>query len=197
MMRRLATPLAALAVVSALYHLARPSRLPDSEAAALAARFAFEKTPLAAPGGVEPKIVRKVHPSLEHLSAQISFVGAAAALGDLDGDGLPNDLILVDPRTDHVLVTPVPGAGERYPPFELRPASLTYDVATTAPMGSLVGDFDEDGQADVLVYYWGRSPVMFVRRAGSMRRPGNDGPAAPAPASCDEVELVDPPERKS
>ena len=189
MLRRLATPLAALAVVAALYHLAQPPRLPDSEAAALAARFAFEKTPLAEPVGAELKIVRKVHPSLEHLSAQISFVGAAATLGDLDGDGLPNDLIFVDPRTDQVLVTPVLGAGERYPPFELRPSSRTYDAATTAPMGSLVGDFNEDGQADVLVYYWGRSPVLFLRR------PGDDLSAAPAPAAFEEIEFVNPQER--
>ncbi len=36
-----------------------------------------------------------------------------------------------------------------------------------APMGSLVGDFNEDGRADVLAYYWGRSPVVFLRMANT------------------------------
>jgi hypothetical protein len=47
-----------------------------------------------------------VHPSLERISAWVSSLGAAATLADLDGDGLPNDVIYVDPRTDLVTVAP-------------------------------------------------------------------------------------------
>jgi hypothetical protein len=32
-----------------------------------------------------------------------------------------------------------------------------------APMGCLPGDFNEDGLADILVYYWGRTPIAFLR----------------------------------
>jgi len=32
-----------------------------------------------------------------------------------------------------------------------------------APMGCLPGDLNEDGSLDVLVYYWGRTPVAFLR----------------------------------
>ena len=41
--------------------------------------------------------------------AWISTLGTAAAMEDLDGDGLPNDLIYSEPRTDLVTVAPVPG----------------------------------------------------------------------------------------
>src|SRR5207247_5203351 len=92
---------------------------------------------------------------------------AAATFADLDGDGLPNDLIYVDPRTDLVTVTPAPGTGERYQPFVLNVAPLPYDAATTAPMGAVAGDFNEDGLMDVLVYYWGRTPVLFLRSGGA------------------------------
>lgn len=182
---RLATPLVALAVVGSLYYLSQPQRLADATAAALASRFAFDKRPVAELPAHERKLVRDVHPSLAHLSAQISFVGAAASLGDLDGDGLPNDLVLVDPRIDRIVVSPVPGSGERFTPFALETAPLVYDAATTAPMGTLIGDFNEDGRADLLAYYWGRTPVLFLRRATA------DAERLDAQA-FDVVELVQP-----
>ena len=89
------------------------------------------------------------------------------ALNDLDGDGLPNDLCTVDPRVDQALVEPAPGTGARYPMFALDPAPLPYDRRTAAPMGCLPADLNEDGRMDLVVYYWGRPPVAFLRRAGT------------------------------
>lgn len=183
--RRLATPLAALAVVGSLYIVSQPKRLPDATAAALASRFAFDKHPIAELTGNKQKLVRKVHPSLAHLSAQISFVGAAASLGDLDGDGLPNDLVLVDPRIDRIVVSPVPGSGERFATFALDTTPLLFDAATTAPMGTLIGDFNEDGRADLLAYFWGRTPVLFLHRAAADAEPLGS-------QAFDRAELVQP-----
>src|SRR6185503_14953233 len=140
------------------------------EMAALAARFNFRKQPLPElPDHPPYKFVRQVHPSLERISAWISSLGAAATLADLDGDGLPNDLIHVDPRTDLVTVTPVPGTGERYKPFALDTSFWShnsYDLSTVAPMGTVAGDFNEDGLLDVMVYFWGRTPVLYLRKSG-------------------------------
>ena len=150
------------------YAFARLPAPSASETAALASRFRFERLPIPeAPGHPPYKTVRQVHPSLERISAWVSSLGAAASLADLDGDGLPNDLVLVDPRTDRVTVIPAPGTPDRYEPFELETSSwsgASYDPSTLAPMGTLAGDFNEDGAIDLLVYFWGRTPLVYLQR---------------------------------
>jgi hypothetical protein len=163
--RRHGRRVAALAVVAALYGMARLPTLPTGERAAMAARFRFTSVPLPEPSAGPFRTARQVHPSLANLRAWISSVGAAVALADLDGDGLPNDVCHVDPRTDRTIVSPAPGTPRRYAPFALDPAPLPYSAATMAPMGCLPGDVDEDGGMDLVVYYWGRTPVAFLRRS--------------------------------
>ncbi|HEX4952499.1 MAG TPA: CRTAC1 family protein [Thermoanaerobaculia bacterium] len=185
--RRHALKLAALAAIVAAYGFARLPVLSEREEAALAGRFAFTRFDLPfAPVSDPRKTIRAVHPQLARISAWISSVGAGVATHDLDGDGLANDLCSIDNGTDRVVVMPAPGTGERYPSFVLEATGLPYDRATTAPMGCLPGDYNEDGLADVAVYYWGRSPVLFLARSGS-----------PAPLAAERYrprELVTPAE---
>lgn len=185
---RHATRLAALALCLALYGFARLPTLSPAERAALAGRFAFSRLALPVPEGVAPQGVRRVHPKMARIAGWISAVGAGVALADLDGDGLANDACWVDPRFDQVFVAPLPGTGERFAMFSLDPAPLPYDARTTAPMGCLPGDFNEDGLVDLLVYYWGRPPVVFLRR-------GVAGAERPAAAAFEPVEVADPAER--
>lgn len=166
-LRRHSVRFVALALILVLYGFARLPTLPDGERRQLAARFAFERLPLAAAEGDLTRRVRAVHPDFEHISAWISSVGAGVALHDLDGDGLPNDLCHVDTRLDRAIVSPAPGTGDRFAPFALDAApEAAWDADTMAPMGCLPGDFDEDGQTDAIVYSWGRPPVAFLRRSG-------------------------------
>ena len=168
MLRKYSSCWAAIILAATCYAAARLPRLTSSETAGLASRFSFKRFPLPeAPGHPPSKSVRQVHPSLERISAWISSLGAAATLADLDGDGLPNDLICVDPRTDLVTVTPVPGTLERYEPFVLDTSCWSgpsYDPSTIAPMGSVAGDFDDDGLLDLMVYFWGRTPLLYLRK---------------------------------
>jgi len=184
--RRKSALIAGLALVAVLYGFMREPQLSDEESRALASRFHFTQLPLPTLSGYPQKTVRAVHPSLARISAWISSVGAAVALADLDGDGLPNDLCHIDPRNDQAMVAPAPGTGDRYPPFALNYAPLRYD-ATMAPMGCLSGDLNEDGLADLLVYFWGRPPIALLRRAAA-------GPAL-ASASYAPVEVADAAER--
>ena len=112
---------------------------------------------------------RPVQPSLEHIRGWISAVGAAVALTDLRGLGRPADACLVDPRDDSVTVLPVPEAGgPAYEKIMLTPSGLPYDH-TMAPMGCVPADLDENGAVDFLVYYWGRSPVLFLNEGKGFR----------------------------
>ncbi|HAX77579.1 MAG TPA: RNA-binding protein [Cyanobacteria bacterium UBA11372] len=156
----------AIALLFSLFWFSRLPGLSATERAAIASRFSFAILPLPELAGGTPKFERSVHPSLERHKGWISAVGASVALNDLDGDGLSNDVCYVDPRSDRVIITPVPGLGDRYQPFALQPSARLYDSSTMAPMGCLPGDLNEDGLMDILVYYWGRTPVAFIHVEG-------------------------------
>jgi hypothetical protein len=151
--RRQAAKLAGIILVFVVYGFARMPEASESELAKLAQGFSFRAAPLPTLNGETQRTIRDVNPSLRRVAGWISAVGAAVALNDLDGDGLPNDACYVDTRIDKVIVAPVPGTPARYQPFSLDASNLRYDNATMAPMGCLPGDFNEDGLQDVLPYY--------------------------------------------
>lgn len=157
--------LIALMVILTAYNFARLPVLSSKDRSLLASQFRFDQSTLPEVQGHPRKSVREVHPSLRHIAGWISSVGASVALNDLDGDGFSNDLCYVDTSSDQVIVAPVPTSALRYQPFTLEPETLPYDPQTMAPMGCLPGDFNEDGLTDILVYYWGRTPICFLRRA--------------------------------
>ncbi len=157
-----AARLTALLIIAVLYGFARLPDISQTERQQLTERFNFSQLALPAVPGPEKRLVREVNPNLAHISGWISAVGAGVALNDLDGDGLSNDLCYVEVRTNQVIVAPAPGTGTRYQPLTLSAAPLPYDN-TMAPMGCLLADLNEDGKMDLLVYYWGRPPIAFLR----------------------------------
>ncbi|MET7424631.1 CRTAC1 family protein [Dactylosporangium sp. NPDC005555] len=162
-LRRLIPAVFVLVLVAGLFVV---SRLPSASLAdrqTMASRFAFTELPIALPPGLPQRTIRTVNPKYEHIRSWISSVGAGVALNDFDGQGGANDLCLVDPRSDSVIVTPAPGGGAGYAPFVLDPAPLPMGPAI-APMGCTPGDFNLDGRMDLLVVYWGRTPVVFLQK---------------------------------
>jgi len=163
-LRRHAAKIATASVVLAFYLMAVSRDLPADDTSALAARFRFEAVELASVSNGRPlRTIREVHPALRHMDAWISGVGAGVALADIDDSGRPADICLVDPRNDSVTVMPAPGTGARYEAFTLPNPSEGYDARTIAPMGCLPADVNEDGRMDIVVYYWGRTPVVFLQ----------------------------------
>jgi enediyne biosynthesis protein E4 len=164
--RRSAAPVLAIAVVAIAALLTRQPAYSAQEQTRLASGFAFRRMALPSVSAAPLQTERTVEPQLQHIRAWISAVGAGVSLGDIAGDGLPDDACLVDPRTNSVTVEPVPGTPRRFRPFVLTPRPLSYDPGTMAPMGCLPGQYAEDGRTDLLVYYWGRAPVLFLNRGG-------------------------------
>ena len=132
--------------------------------------------------GIDPAEY-SVHPSVRHIRAYVSTLGASVALGDLDGDGLQNDVVWVDPPTDQVICGPVPGTGARYETFALDPGSSfpNWNPATMCPQGSLIADLNEDGLLDVLVVHWGRSPIVGQTALWLPDAVGRPAAAVPSP----------------
>lgn len=167
--RRHSSRFVAVGIVCLFYVLARQPEISSAERVRLASDFAFRSHVLPELPG-QQQALRTVSPSLRRIAGWVSATGAAVALHDIDGDGLANDLCLVDPRTDSVMVSPLPGGEARYQSFALDAGQL-YQRATMAPMGCLPADFNEDGLADVLVYYWGRTPIVFLARSRTTSHP--------------------------
>lgn len=165
LLRRQLTGVIALVVVVGFFFAVT---LPQSSAETksdLASDYAFSGHTPALPASDKQQSIRQVNKAYKHIDAWMSSVGAAVAMNDLDGDGLPNDLCVVDPRTDQVIVTPTPGKGEqRYQPFELDAAPLPVNDVM-APMGCVPADLNEDGRMDLLIYMWGRTPVIHLQKA--------------------------------
>lgn len=158
-----AAQIVALVVICSLYATARLPVITKAERIELSSSFQFSQRPLPEVPGLPHKSIRIVNPSLNRIAGWVSATGAGVALNDIDGDGLPNDLCLVDPRSDSVIIAPVPDTGARYRPFVLEAGEL-FDSATMAPMGCTPADLNEDGAMDLLVHYWGRAPIAFLAR---------------------------------
>lgn len=165
LLKRYGRKIAAVLVSAAALSFASLPYADNATRTRRAGDFKFESRPLSWSDRAPHQMMRMVHPSLRKIDAWVSSVGASVALADLDGNGLPDEACSVDPRFDEVRITDA-GRQQRFDSFAfpLRDIALPYDAGTMAPMGCLPGDFDEDGRIDLLVYFWGRTPIIFLQR---------------------------------
>lgn len=144
--------------------LARQPHAASSEVRHLASRFDFALHPLPSPPMPAGGVVYPVNKTARHMQFYFYQVGESVALGDLDGDGLPNDMCRTDVRTKSAMVSPVPGTGDRYPSFVLEFGKL-FDRTTEYPSVCRFADMNEDGLEDIFVAFYGRPPLLLLRRA--------------------------------
>lgn len=170
-MRKFVPGIAAVALLAGLFFAAQPPSVSAAVANQLASHYKFVQMPIAMPPGYRPTMtVRQVNPAYYHMRSWISSVGAGIALTDVTGHGRDDGMCIVDPRTNDVIVTYAPTAPpqDRFTPFVLNPAPLPV-TSTMAPMGCAPGDFTGSGRTDFLVYYWGRTPIIFLARSTAAR----------------------------
>ncbi|HEX3592799.1 MAG TPA: CRTAC1 family protein [Pseudonocardiaceae bacterium] len=166
----MAPGLAAIVVLVTIFFVGQ-SQVAIAGADQVASQYKFQELPIALPPGYDQQhmnTIRQVNPAYQHLDAWISAVGASVAINDLTGHGLSDGMCIVDTRTNEVIVTytPTARAADRFTPFVLNAAPLPMDD-TMAPTACTPGDFNGDGRTDLLVTYWGRTPILFLAKSNA------------------------------
>jgi len=168
-LRRLAPGIVALVLLVGLFFNAQLPVAASGNTNQIASEYHFKSMPIAMPPGYHPtQTIRQVNPAYQHLVSWISSVGASIAMTDVTGHGRDDGLCIVDPRTNDVIITYAPNAPkeDRFTPFVLNPAPLPMN-STMAPMGCVPGDYNGDGRMDFIVYYWGRTPIIYLARSNA------------------------------
>lgn len=156
-----------LTLLAGMFTAARLPTVSAAEERNLASPYRFTPLTLAYPGGYRQQSIHRVNPAYERVEAWISTVSGGVAMNDLDGDGLPNDLCVVDARIDRVVIAPAPVTGaDRYAPFVVDTAPHPVDD-TMVPSSCVPADVNEDGRMDLVVTYYGRTPLVLLARAGA------------------------------
>lgn len=132
----------------------------------------------------------KLHASLEHIMPEIASMGAAVSVVDFDRDGL-DDLYLTDS-----------GEGSRNRLYRNLGGGRFEDMAsqvgladvnasgTGVSMGSIWGDYDNDGYEDLFLYKWGR-PELFHNDGGRKFTPVTDTSGLPTWANVNSAVWLD------
>jgi len=167
-LRKLIPALVAVLVLGSLYLIAQ-TRVASYGASDTAAGYRFTELPIALPPHYNDQhmnTIRSVNRAYQKIAAWISSVGASIAMNDLVGSGRADGMCIVDTRTNEVIVTytPTAPAEDRFTPFVLDAAPLPIDN-TMAPTNCTPGDYNGDGRMDLLVSYWGRTPLLFLAKA--------------------------------
>ena len=124
-------------------------------------RYGFHLTESARQAGIDfVHQAPTLDPKLAHIMPQVAAMGASVAIADIDNDTRP-DLYVTNS-----------GEGSKNRMYRNRGDGTFEDVAdrlgiadvnrpgTGVSMGSVWGDYDNDGYEDLLLYKWGRSELF-------------------------------------
>ena len=171
-MTRYARPALVVVFVAMLATPAIVRRIGDRSASSAAAadtaaaRYGFRLTESARSSGVDfSHEGPTLDPKLGHIMPQVASMGAAVAIADIDADG----------HADFYVTNSREGSKNRL--YRNRGDGTFEDVAarfgvadvnqqgTGVSMGSVFGDYDNDGFEDLFLYKWGR-PELFRNEQG-------------------------------
>lgn len=168
--RPLALRLTQLAFLAGLAWVAWKGRGPEAARAPVAegpgARLSFAEE--ARERGVEFVHTKtEVDPRVGNLEAHITAVGAAVAVCDANGDRLPDLFTVTSASGEASALFVNRGDGTFYERAEAAGLADLNRAGTGCAMGSVWGDYDNDGDQDCFVYKWGR--CQLFRNEGGLR----------------------------
>lgn len=161
-------------VLSILLGLSFQIQPSDDEIDELASKFRFSRYTIDSGLPLKTDSTRPVNPNLQHIDRWFTSVGAGVALLDYNGDGIDNHICITDPRSGGVSIIPLPSLALSDPtPTHIALPGRDYDGNLSFPMGCRIGDFDMDGLSDLLIIFFGRSPLIYLQREAKSFEPYN------------------------
>ncbi|HJR57934.1 MAG TPA: CRTAC1 family protein [Vicinamibacterales bacterium] len=137
-------------------------------------RYGFRLTEVSRTAGLDfVHEAPRLDPKLSHIMPLVASMGAAVSVADLDADGRPD------------LYVSNSGEGSKNRLYRNRGDGTFEEIAATlgiadlnrpetgVSMGSVFGDYDNDGFQDLLLYRWGK-PELFHNDAGRRFTPVTD-----------------------
>jgi len=104
-------------------------------------------------------------PQLGHIMPQVASMGAGLAIVDVDADGHPDLYVTNSKEGSKNRLFRNKGDGTFEDIAERVGLAALNEPGTGVSMGSVWGDYDNDGFEDVIVYKWGK-PELFHNDAG-------------------------------
>src|SRR5579875_3647802 len=148
------------------WNAAHHARLVAANQQAALSRYGFSLQEVSHEAGIDfTHHAPVLDPKLSHIMPEVAVMGASVAVVDYDRDGWP-DLYVTDSVTN--------GKNRLYHNnhdgtfTDVAPQLGIADVnqpGTGVSMGSVWGDYDNDGYEDLLLYKWGR-PELFHNEGG-------------------------------
>ena len=97
---------------------------------------------------------------LEHIMPQVASVGASVSVADFNNDGLQDFYVTNSRRGTNNALYQNNGDGTFTDVAEEMGVATLNTEKTGASMGSIWGDYDNDGYDDLFVYKWGKSALF-------------------------------------
>jgi hypothetical protein len=152
------------------FDLRRSTALPDAGAAALQARaiasYGFYLTESAEKAGIRFRHTSPhLDPKLDHIKEEVASMGAAVSVVDFDRDGLADFYVTNSGEGSKNALYHNLGNGKFEDVADKVGLADLNLAGTGVSMGTVWGDYDNDGYEDVLLYKWGR-PELFHNDGG-------------------------------
>lgn len=129
-------------------------------------RYGFHLEEISGEAGID--FVHKapsLDPRLDHIMPQVASVGAAVSVVDFNNDGWQDLYVTTSAKGEPNALYKNLGDGTFVDVAEEMGVARLNDRETGVSMGSVWGDYDNDGYEDMLLYKWGK-PVLFRNETG-------------------------------